>query len=76
MVRDISRQHFCATLTCEKKEMTYDGMSFHRIEVLKWKDKLNIDFDWQFEGTTHQDGTPLRWNYTKCYQMLIYYRVE
>ena len=76
VVRDISRQHFCATLTCEKKEMTYDGMSFHRIEVLKWKDKLNIDFDWQFEGTTHQDGTPLRWNYTKCYQMLIYYRVE
>jgi hypothetical protein len=76
VVRDISKQHFCSTVTCEKKEMTYDGMSFHRIEALKWKDKLNVDFDWQFEGTTHQDGTPLRWNYTKCYQILIYYRVK
>jgi hypothetical protein len=76
VVRDISKQHFCSTITCEKKEMAYDGMSFHRIELLEWKEKLNSNFDWRFEGTTDYDGSPLVWNYTKCYQMLIYYRVE
>lgn len=76
VVRDISKQHFCSTITCEKKEMAYDGMSFHRIESLEWKEKLNTNFDWRFEGTTDYDGSPLLWNYTKCYQLLIYYRVE
>ena len=76
VVRDISKQHFCSTITCEKKEMAYDGMSFHRLESLEWKEKLNSNFDWRFEGTTDYDGSPLVWNYTKCYQMLIYYRVE
>jgi hypothetical protein len=56
--------------------MAYDGMSFHRLESLEWKEKLNTNFDWRFEGTTDYDGSPLVWNYTKCYQMLIYYRVE
>jgi hypothetical protein len=76
VVRDTSKQHFCATLTCEGLEMGYDGMSFHRLGTLKWKDKLNTNMDWQFEGTKDADGTPLIWNFTKSYQMLIYYRVK
>lgn len=76
VVRDISKQHFCATLTCEKKEIGYDGMSFHRLANLKWKDKLNTNYNWQFEGSTDYDGTPLEWNFTKCYQLLMYYRVK
>jgi len=75
VVRDISKQHFCATITCEHTEMGYDGMSFHRIANLKWKDKMNKNYNWQFEGSTDYDGTPLEWNFTKCYQLLIYYRV-
>jgi len=75
VVRDTTKQHFCATITGEGTEMGYDGMSFHRIEKLNWKDKLNSDFSWQFEGTKNYDGTPLEWNFTKCYQLLMYYRV-
>ncbi len=75
VVRDVSKQHFCSTITCEKKEYGYDGLSFHRIEPLEWKDKLNADFDWRFEGTKDYDGSSLIWNYTKCYQMLLYYRI-
>jgi hypothetical protein len=55
--------------------MGYDGMSFHRIVKLKWKDKINKNYNWQFEGTTDYDGTPLEWNFTKSYQLLMYYRV-
>jgi hypothetical protein len=75
VIRDISKQHFCSTITCEEKEMGYDGMSFHRIVPLKWKDKINKNYNWQFEGTTDYDGTPLEWNFTKSYQLLMYYRV-
>lgn len=76
VVRDISKQHFCATITCEKEEMGYDGMSFHRLVPLKWKNKLNSNFNWKFEGSTDYDETPLEWNFTKSYQMLMYYRIQ
>jgi len=76
VVRDISRQHFCATITCENQEMGYDGMSYHRLVPMNWKHKMNTDYSWQFEGTTDYDGTPLEWNFTKSYQLLMYYIVQ
>ena len=76
IVRDISKQHFCATITCEGNEMGYDGMSFHRLVSMKWKNNLNSNINWQFEGTKDYDGTSLKWNFTKSYQLLIYYRVK
>jgi hypothetical protein len=76
VVRDVSKQHFCANITCEGNEMGYDGMSFHRLVPLKWKDSLNNDINWRFEGTTNYDGTPLEWNFMKSYQLLLYYRIK
>jgi hypothetical protein len=74
VIRDTSKQHFSAVLTCEKKEMAYDGMSFHRLVTMEWKKHLNSDFKWQFKGS-EDNGRLLTWNFTKAYQMLIYYRV-
>ena len=76
VVRDISKQHFCSLITCEKKEMGYDGASFHRLVPLQWKNKLNSNMVWEFEGTKDYDGTPLKWSFIKSYQLLIYYRVK
>ena len=76
VIRDTTQQHFSATLTCEKKEMAYDGMSFHRLVPLEWKKYINSDFSWGFEGSNDAGGTPLKWNFTHGYQMLIYYRVK
>jgi hypothetical protein len=70
VIRDTTKNHFCTTITCETREMAYDGMSFHRLVSLDWKDKLNTDFKWQFAGTDEN----FVWNFTKCYQMLVYYR--
>jgi hypothetical protein len=75
VIRDTSKQHFCSTITCEKQEMGYDGMSFHRLVKMNWKNNMNSNIHWEFEGTKDFDGTPLKWNFTKCYQLLIYYRV-
>lgn len=72
VIRDTTEQHFCATITCNKKEMGYDGMSFHRLVPLKWKQLLNKDANWSFKDT----GADLVWNFTKCYQLLMYYRIK
>lgn len=75
VIRDKTGQHFCSTITCEHEEMGYDGMSFHRIVPLKWKDKINSNFTWEFEGSEDYDKTPLKWSFTHGYQLLMYYRV-
>ena len=75
VIRDIQQQHFCAMITCEEKEMAYDGMSFHRIVPMKWKDNINSQVKWTFEGSNNTDGSILEWSFMHGYQMLIYYRV-
>ena len=72
IIRDTTRKHFSATLTCNRKEMAYDGMSFHRIVPFHWKKYINSNFVWEFFGTQAN----LQWNFTHGYQMLIYYRVK
>jgi hypothetical protein len=74
IIRDTAQNHFSSLLTCEKKEMAYDGMSFHRLTYMEWKDKINTDFKWQFKGS-EDGGKLLTWNFAKGYYMLIYYRV-
>lgn len=76
VIRDTTQQHFCATLTCESLEMAYDGMSYHRLVPLSWKQYINSDFSWSFDGSNNYDGVPLKWNFTHGYQMLLYYRVK
>jgi hypothetical protein len=75
IVRDIEQQHFCATVTVENQEMAYDGMSFHRMVPMKWKDLLNKNDKWTFEGSTNLDESNLEWSFLHGYQMLIYYRI-
>lgn len=76
MIRDTHQDHFCCTITCDKKEMAYDGMSFHRLVDLSWKKYINSVFEWGFEGSTGTGGKPLKWNFRRGYQMLVYYRVK
>ena len=76
VVRDTEKEHFCALITCEGKQMGYDGMSFHRLVPFTWKNNVNSDITWKFEGSTHADDRPMEWNFRKSYQMLIFYRVE
>jgi hypothetical protein len=75
IIRDMSKQHFSAAITAEKNEIGYDGMSFHKLTSLEWKDKLNSDYSWQFKGSLEEtNGNPMIWNFRKCYQLLMYYR--
>ena len=74
VIRDTNKQHFSSLLTCESKEMAYDGMSYHRLVFMDWKKHINSDYKWQFKGS-EDNGRNLTWNFMKGYMMLIYYRV-
>jgi hypothetical protein len=76
IIRDTTQQHFCTSLTCEKNEMAYDGLSYHRLVPFSWKNKINTDFEWEFSGSKDSNGKPLKWNFLHGYQMLLYYRVK
>jgi hypothetical protein len=76
VIRDTSKQHFCATLTCEDKDMAYDGMSFHRLVNMEWKKHINSDYKWQFLGSNDANNKPLTWNFVNGYQLLVYYREQ
>jgi hypothetical protein len=75
VIRDINGNHFSSLLTCEKKEMAYDGMSFHRLVNMEWKNRINTNYSWRFEGSNDAKDKPIEWNFLRAYQMLIYYRV-
>ena len=75
VVRDTEGRHFCSTLTCNKTEMAFDGESFSRIKQMKWKDIINKNQEWTFDGSVWEGTTQqIKWNFRNGYQMLFYYR--
>ena len=71
ILRDISERHFSAYLTINGKDYGFDGESFSRIEPFQWKNKLNTNTRWRFAEQNN-----IFFNFTKGYQILIYYRVK
>lgn len=69
VLRDTQQQHFSAYITCNKKDYGFDGESFSRISPFVWKNKLNKDTQWRFA-----EKYDTYFNFTKGYQLLIYYR--
>ena len=71
IIRDTKKQHFCSVITCNGQEFGFDGASFARIAPFKWKRLLNKDENWSFEGS----GS-MKWNFTRGYMILFYYRTK
>jgi hypothetical protein len=69
LIRDTSTRHFCCLITCNGNDMGFDGESFHRVSPFKWKNLINKDKAWRFEGSN------VDWNFRNGYQKLYYYRV-
>ena len=70
IIRDNNKQHFCSLLTCNNIEFSYDGASFSRISKFNWKNLINKNLNWGFEGHN------LKWNFKKGYKLLFYYRIN
>jgi hypothetical protein len=76
IVRDTEKMHFCAMVTCEKKDYAFEGYSYYKLSPMEWKNKINEDLEWTFEGTLIEKDIPFRWNFRYGYQMLMYYRIK
>ena len=68
IIRDTNQQHFCSLLTCNKKQFAFDGASFNKFSSMNWKEIINKNIIWRFEGHN------LTWNFRLSYQILFYYR--
>jgi hypothetical protein len=86
VIRDTKQFHFCATLTCSGADFGFDGASYSRMTPFPWKDKINNDIEWTFDGSIwkgggddsdlkRMHGDPIKWNFKNGYQMLFYYRI-
>ena len=71
ILRNTEKFHFSAYITCNGKDYGFDGESFSRMEPFAWKSKLDRNTNWRF---AKQYET--YFNFTKGYQLLIYYLTE
>ena len=76
VIRDTTKKHFCALLEIGGKQCGFDGASFRKLSEFNWKELINSNKNWTFEGSTWE-GTKddILWNFKNGYQILFYYRV-
>ncbi len=70
IARDVSQNHFCCGITCNGREMLFDGSAFSQLSSRKWKSLINKDQEWR------PNGSDKSWNFMKGYSMLLYYRIN
>lgn len=68
IIRDNNHTHFSCAITCNNREMLYDGAAFTKLISKKWKSLINTNKDWRLPGSKTQ------WNFKKGYQILFYYK--
>ena len=68
-IRDINQGHICALLTLNKKDYMFDGENQTNIYRKDWKTLLNKDQNFKITPNISE-----RYNFTKSYQCLIYFR--
>ena len=77
IIRDTKNRHFCCLMSYDKKECGFDGVSYRRLSEFKWKQYLNKDHEWSFEGSNWDDGSgQIKWNFRNGYQILFYYKQQ
>ena len=74
MLRDVSKRHFTAYITCGGNDYSFDGASFSRLESFPWREKLNKDENWSFK--VRRPNIRFTFNFMSGYQTLLYYRVH
>jgi hypothetical protein len=73
---DNGGEHFCSVITCNGIEFAFDGYSKSRLIPFKWKELINENKNWEFKDYIYEFETEAKWNFTKGYSILCYYRVQ
>jgi hypothetical protein len=67
-----ANSHFVSVLTVNKEEYKFDGSSLSKLSRFEWKKMINQDKDWTFKEDPEYE--PERYNFTKGYKIMFYYR--
>ena len=70
-IRDIDRHHICALLTLNKKDYMFDGENQTNIYRKDWKKLINRNQTFKITPNISE-----RYNFTKSYQCLVYFRTK
>jgi len=68
-VRDVDKHHICALITINGQDYMFDGENTTPLYKKKWRHLLNKNQTFKITS-----DIPERYNFTKGYQCLIYYR--
>ena len=71
IILSIDKQHYAALVTGGKKDYAFDGASFSRLTPFSWKNIMDKDKTWKFEGNPSRS-----FNFKKSTQFLMYYRAK
>lgn len=67
-------KHFVSLITLNNIYYKYDGDSIKKLSKFNWMNLLNTDKDWHFLENVNY--VPEKYNMTKGYKMLFYYRIN
>ena len=70
-VRNIKQNHICALLTINGEDYMFDGENHTPLYKRKWRDNLNKNKTFKITSDITE-----KYNLTKGYQCLIYYRTK
>lgn len=68
-----NEEHFICFVTIHQKEYGFDGGSYKKLQSFSWKDQINRDRDFNLEN---KSITNWSFNFSKGYQILLYYRIR
>jgi hypothetical protein len=67
------KKHYTALLTGNNKEYGFDGASFSRLSTFQWKDIINTNQTWRFDG---DNVSHMYYSFNLCQYYLLYYRTK
>ena len=70
-IRDVDKNHVSALITINGADYKLDGEDFSPVRKFKWKNLINKNKSFKITKTIKE-----KYNFTKSYQALVYYRIK
>ena len=70
-IRDVDKNHVSALITLNGADYKLDGEDFSPVRKFKWKNLINKNKSFKITKTIGE-----KYNFTKSYQALVYYRIK
>ena len=70
-IRDVNKNHVSALISINGADYKLDGEDFSPVRKFKWRDLINENKSFKITKSINE-----KYNFTKSYQSLVYYRIK